>query len=164
MWARFAVLSDTPIASAIVGCVIPLSRSNTIWMRWRCSGCPFQPSAVFKRRICFLVHLTICLSESDQMVRENHTATLKCNSPRQSVPQYRSTSIQSALETVLARWFFMTSITGRYTNSPESTMEFDLARLREVKDAAGFVAVIEQVCNESITPDYWTVILPGELA
>src|SRR6266481_3522165 len=102
MWARFTVLSDTPIASAIVGCVIPLSRSNTIWMRWRCSGCPFQPSAVFKRRICFLVHLTICLSESDQMVRENHTPTLECNSLRHSVPQYRSTSFQSALETVLA--------------------------------------------------------------
>src|SRR6266700_7493738 len=101
MWARFTVLSDTPIASAIVGCVIPLSRSNTIWMRWRCSGCPFQPSAVFKRRICFLVHLTICSSESDQMVRENHTPTLECNSLRHSVPQYRSTSIQSALETVL---------------------------------------------------------------
>src|SRR5258708_39377179 len=104
MWARFTVLSDTPIASAIVGCVIPLSRSNTIWMRWRCSGCPFQPNAVFKRRICFLVHLTICLSESDQMVRENHTPTLECNSLRHSVPQYRSTSIQSALETVLERF------------------------------------------------------------
>src|ERR1700704_32634 len=101
MWARFTVLSDNPIASAIVGCVIPLSRSNTIWMRWRCSGCPFQPNAVFKRRICFLVHLTICLSESDQMVRENHTPTLECNSLQHSVPQYRSTSIQSALETVL---------------------------------------------------------------
>jgi hypothetical protein len=35
MWARFTVLSDTPIASAITGCVIPLSRSNTIWIRWR---------------------------------------------------------------------------------------------------------------------------------
>lgn len=71
---------------------------------------------------------------------------------------------EHTLRRVLARWFFMTSITGRYTNSPESMMEFDLARLREVKDAAGFVAVLEQVCNESITPDYWTVVLPGELA
>jgi hypothetical protein len=41
-------------------------------------------------------------------------------------------------------------------------MEFDLARLRDVKDATGFIAAIEQACNESITPDYWTVILPGE--
>src|SRR5271167_4988156 len=65
---RFTVLSDTPIASAIAGCVIPTSRSSTIWIRWRCSGCPFQYSAVFKRRICFLVHLTICFSESNQMV------------------------------------------------------------------------------------------------
>ena len=71
---------------------------------------------------------------------------------------------EHTLRRILARWFFVTSITGRYTNSPESTMEFDLARLRDVKDDAGFVAVIEQVCNESITPDYWTVVLPGELA
>src|SRR4029077_20400566 len=52
------------IASAITGCVIPLSRSNTIWIRWRCSGCPFQRSAVFKRRICSCVHLTTCCPES----------------------------------------------------------------------------------------------------
>src|SRR6516225_7335720 len=66
MWARFTVLRDTPIDSAIAGCVIPF-RSNTIWMRWRCWGCPFQRSAVFKRRISFLVHLTTCSSESNQI-------------------------------------------------------------------------------------------------
>jgi hypothetical protein len=33
MCARFTVLSDTPIAAAINGCVILLSRSKTIWMR-----------------------------------------------------------------------------------------------------------------------------------
>src|SRR5258708_36072081 len=60
MCARFTVLSDTPIASAIAGCLIPLSRSNTIWMRWRSSGFPFQRSAVFNRRTWPLVHLTIC--------------------------------------------------------------------------------------------------------
>lgn len=68
------------------------------------------------------------------------------------------------LRRILARWFFMTSLTGRYSTSFESTMEFDLARLRDVKDAMEFVAVLEQVCNESITSDYWTVVLPGELA
>jgi hypothetical protein len=30
MCARLTVLSDTPIAAAIEGCVIPLSRSSTI--------------------------------------------------------------------------------------------------------------------------------------
>src|SRR5690606_12822918 len=37
------------------------------------------------------------------------------------------------LRRVIARWFFMCCLTGRYTGSPESTMEFDLARLREMK-------------------------------
>src|SRR6516165_3485567 len=65
MWARFTVLNETPIASAIAGWVIPLSRSNTIWMRSRCAAGIFQRSAVFSFRICFLVHLTICPPDSD---------------------------------------------------------------------------------------------------
>src|SRR5260221_2742653 len=65
MWARFTVLNRTPIASAIAGCVIPLSRSNTIWMRSRCAAGIFHRSAVFSSRICFLVHLTIRPPESD---------------------------------------------------------------------------------------------------
>src|SRR5580692_3343540 len=65
MWARFTVLSDTPIAAAIAGCAIPLSRNNTIWMRWRCAAGIFHRSAVFSRRTSALLHLTICSSESD---------------------------------------------------------------------------------------------------
>src|SRR6266446_2455932 len=65
MWARFTVLNETPIASATAGCVIPLSRSNTIWMRSRCAAGIFHRSAVFSSRICFLVHLTIRPPESD---------------------------------------------------------------------------------------------------
>src|SRR6516225_2328410 len=65
MWARFTVLNETPIASAIAGCVIPLSRSNTIWMRSRCAVAIFHRSAVFSCRICFLLHLTIRPPESD---------------------------------------------------------------------------------------------------
>src|SRR5215467_728929 len=65
MWARFTVLNETPSASAIAGCVIPLSRSSTIWMRSRCAAGIFHRSAVFNCRICFLVHLTIRPPESD---------------------------------------------------------------------------------------------------
>lgn len=68
------------------------------------------------------------------------------------------------LRRVLARWFFMSSITGRYTGSPESTMEFDLARLREIKDADGFVGVLEKICDDTLTGDFWTITLPNELA
>src|SRR6516164_356509 len=60
MCARFTVLSDTPIAAAIAGWAIPLSRNNTIWMRWRCAAGIFQRNAVFNRRTSALLHLTIC--------------------------------------------------------------------------------------------------------
>jgi hypothetical protein len=32
-----------PFAAAIAGCVIPLSRNNTIWMRWRCAAVRNSP-------------------------------------------------------------------------------------------------------------------------
>jgi hypothetical protein len=69
-----------------------------------------------------------------------------------------------ALRKAIARWFFMAGLTGRYTNSPESSMEFDLARFREVHDAEGFVHTLEQVCNQTLTEDYWSITLPNELA
>jgi hypothetical protein len=56
----FTVLGDTPIAAAINGCVIKLSRGNTIWMRRRCSWGIFHRGAVFNRRTWPLAHLTIC--------------------------------------------------------------------------------------------------------
>jgi hypothetical protein len=65
MCARFTVLSDTPIATAIAGCVIPLSRNSTIWMRWRCMTGIFHRSAVFSRCTSALLHLTFCCPESD---------------------------------------------------------------------------------------------------
>src|SRR6266567_4255430 len=73
--ARFTVLSEAPIASAIAGCVIPPSRSSTIWMRWRRFGSPFQRSAVFNRRTWALVHLTISSPESDDQ-RESQAGSL----------------------------------------------------------------------------------------
>ena len=49
------------------------------------------------------------------------------------------------LRNLIARWFFMTALTGRYSTSPESRMEFDLARFREVKDADTFTAVLDEI-------------------
>jgi hypothetical protein len=68
------------------------------------------------------------------------------------------------LRHVIARWFFMASLTGRYTGSPESAMEFDLANLREVKSASDFVRVLERVCDASLPSDFWSVTLPNDLA
>ena len=48
----------------------------------------------------------------------------------------------------------MTSLTGRYTSSPESTMESDLARLRGIKTGEDFLRAMNRVCDASLTTDY----------
>jgi hypothetical protein len=68
------------------------------------------------------------------------------------------------LRKVIARWFFMSSLTGRFTGSPESAMEFDLARFREVKDADRFVNTLERACDLAMTDDFWKITLPNDLA
>lgn len=68
------------------------------------------------------------------------------------------------LRNLIARWFFMTALTGRYTTSPESVMEQDLARLRDVRDAAGFQALLDGIIGDTFTEDYWNITLPNELA
>src|SRR5215831_8513522 len=87
MWARFTVLNETPIDSAIAGCVIPLSRSNTIWMRSRCAAGIFHRRAVFSCRICFLVHLTIRPPESDGQSESYYQ--LECEPENTANPRFK---------------------------------------------------------------------------
>lgn len=68
------------------------------------------------------------------------------------------------LRNVIARWFFMTALTGRYTGNPETVMEQDLTRLRDIKDAAGFVTLLDRITNDTLTDDYWNITLPNDLA
>jgi len=68
------------------------------------------------------------------------------------------------LRRAIAQWVFMTSLTGRYTSSPESQMEFDLARLRVVKTADEFLAIINDICAAALTNDFWSITLPSDLA
>lgn len=68
------------------------------------------------------------------------------------------------LRNVIARWFFMTALTGRYTGNPETVMEQDLTRLRDIKDAEGFVALLDRITTDTLTDDYWNITLPNDLA
>lgn len=70
----------------------------------------------------------------------------------------------SVLRNLMARWFFMSSLTGRYTSSPESRMEQDLSLLRGLKRPDEFIRVLEQEMSAVLTQDYWQVTLPNELA
>ena len=68
------------------------------------------------------------------------------------------------LRQTITRWFFMSSLTGRFTGSPESAMEFDLARFREVDTAEEFLKILNQVCDTTLTEDFWEVRLPIDMA
>ena len=71
---------------------------------------------------------------------------------------------RTKLRDLMARWFFMSQTTGRYTNSPETRIEEDLARFADVTagDAAGFVEVLNQVIDTVLTGDYWNIRLPDD--
>jgi hypothetical protein len=68
------------------------------------------------------------------------------------------------LRNAIARWFFMTSMTARYSASPETAMEADLAALRQVTDGNEFISVLDRIIEETLTDDYWNITLPNELA
>lgn len=68
------------------------------------------------------------------------------------------------LRNTIARWFFMASLTGRYTGSPESVMESDLGKLRNVKDAKSFIETLDRIITDTLTEDFWNITLPIELS
>lgn len=70
------------------------------------------------------------------------------------------------LRELMARWFFMAHMTGRYTGSFESRFEQDVARLRDVGkgDSAGFVTTLTKIIDDTLTQDYWAITLPNDLA
>lgn len=67
------------------------------------------------------------------------------------------------LQKLIGRWFFFTSLTGRYTSSPESIMDGDMNRLRDVKDGETFVRTLDIIMEGELTNDFWAISLPGKL-
>lgn len=68
------------------------------------------------------------------------------------------------LREVMARWFFMSQITGRYTSSPETRMQEDLNRLEGLPaEATEFIAVLNNEIAAAVPDDWWRVTLPNNL-
>lgn len=64
----------------------------------------------------------------------------------------------------IAKWFFMASVTSRYTSSPESRMESDLAILRDCSTKDEFKERLDRVCDVELTNDFFALALPERLA
>lgn len=64
------------------------------------------------------------------------------------------------LREVMARWFFMSQITGRYTNSPETRMQEELNRLEgQAPVPASFIAVLGEQIDAAVPEDWWRFTL-----
>ncbi len=70
----------------------------------------------------------------------------------------------SELRTTIARYFFMSSLTGRYTGSFETQITQDVQTFTEARDGADYLARLRQAISTELTPDYWTTRLPQVLA
>ena len=64
----------------------------------------------------------------------------------------------------IAEFFFMAAMTGRYTNSPETRFEADLAMVRGLADGEAFLGRLREICRTTLTNDYWDITLPSQLA
>lgn len=70
---------------------------------------------------------------------------------------------EHALQKLIGRWFYFTSLTGRYTSSPETVMDGDLNKLKGIQSSDEFVGVLDGVMESGLTNDYWSISLPAEL-
>ena len=68
------------------------------------------------------------------------------------------------LRNVISQWFFMSSITGRYSGSPESRMEQDLANIRTIKSTEQYIDYLQKTITGELTSDFWSITLPNDLA
>ena len=70
---------------------------------------------------------------------------------------------EHTLQKIIGRWFYSSSLTGRYTSSPETVMDSDLNRLKIVTGPDDFVRVLDEVMTNELTNDFWRITLPSEL-
>ena len=70
---------------------------------------------------------------------------------------------ENNLQKAIGRWYFASSLTGRYTSSPETVMDGDLARFREVNSADKFLQILDDIVAKELTNDFWTITLPVNL-
>jgi hypothetical protein len=71
---------------------------------------------------------------------------------------------KTTIRQAIAEFYFMAALTGRYTSSPETRFEADLGLVRDLVDGDAFLAKLREISTTTLTSDYWTITLPGQLA
>lgn len=66
------------------------------------------------------------------------------------------------LQKIIGRWFVMTSLTGRYSSSPETAFEKDLNKIKDFTSNT-FVDGLEKIINDNLTNDFWETTLVSQM-
>lgn len=67
------------------------------------------------------------------------------------------------LDKVIAKWFFMSSLTSRYSGSSESIMESDLNKIKLCSKGDDFISTLNNITDSTLTNDFWNISLPNDL-
>ncbi len=67
------------------------------------------------------------------------------------------------LQKLIGRWFYSATLSGRYIGSPETVMDSDLNRLKDLADGDAFVDALDRIIQDTLTGDFWDINLPNEL-
>ncbi len=70
---------------------------------------------------------------------------------------------EHVLQKTIGRWFFASSLTGRYTGSPETIMDGDLNRINHLNGSEDFVRTLDEIISNQLTNDFWQITLPAAL-
>lgn len=65
----------------------------------------------------------------------------------------------SKIESHVRKWFVMSTLTGRYSGSPESSFDYDIKRIDEM----GFTKYIEEVEAAELSDAFWNAGLPQQM-
>ena len=68
------------------------------------------------------------------------------------------------LQKAIGRWFFVASLTGRYTSSSETAMDRDLVVIRGIRSGDDFIEKLDEIISDKLTGDFWMTTLPSQLS
>jgi hypothetical protein len=69
----------------------------------------------------------------------------------------------ATLNRAVRRWFMAVTLTSRYSGSAETTMDADLADLRDANTPDAFLGALERKMETVLTSDFWKITLPAGL-
>jgi len=67
------------------------------------------------------------------------------------------------LERNIGKWFFFSSVTSRYSYSPETQMESDLNYFKNAKSKEDFIKLLVNAIKSELTNDFWEITVPNKL-